>query len=498
MEKAKPSQKQSLTQIPEAIDPGIILPLYEEELHSNDPSQPQKLGSYRVRAGRFSNTLSNLLPSISAKLHHSRKTTSGTSKHAPDAALSGSSSEDASRSQISLSRQITPPEATALSSVDSSQLGGPLPEDTSSFFAPLGARNSGDSFSFSAANNGIHPSNPLSRTRNNTVSSQVTSLSGMPQTAGSLWSTNTSPNEQHVLSSTNAMNTASFSAASPVNEYSSNTYFDVKTVGNPPNNSSSLTVPAPANGNIWGARQRSHSNASSIYTDAPVYDNIGVNRSRASTFGLGLDQPQIILNNAPPARQHSPPTPAVADDIDPRSINWVTTDPTVPAINQISTLLPTNTVSISNVYSLQQQQPQLSNAINLTSTSLATLCLKFGNVISARTLKRINMAIVEFDSVESAMRAKEASFTWKRSVPSWCPKLRLFCQSSSYASAAYVFQPANRKWTRRKWSTIPSTRAAVQWCCNPSTAGQHICACLRWVHALAATAASNAKPAAKC
>ena len=131
-------------------------------------------------------------------------------------------------------------------------------------------------------------------------------------------------------------------------------------------------------------------------------------RSRASTFGLGLDQPQIILNNAPPARQHSPPTPAVADDIDPRSINWVTTDPTVPAINQISTLLPTNTVSISNVYSLQQQQPQLSNAINLTSTSLATLCLKFGNVISARTLKRINMAIVEFDSVESAMRAKEA------------------------------------------------------------------------------------------
>ncbi|SCV03901.1 LANO_0G06942g1_1 [Lachancea nothofagi CBS 11611] len=418
MEKGKSSQKQSLMQIPEAIDPGTILPLYEDELNGSDPNQPQKLGSYRVRAGKFSNTLSNLLPSISAKLHHSRKT-SGTPKNAPETALSGSSSNNTSRSQISVSGQISPPE-----------LSQPLPEefigqsDDSIFASAMPPRNSGESFSFSSNGPNLHAtnSNTVSRTRNNTVSSQITSLSGIPQTTGSLWSNNTSPNEPHVIS---GLTGASFATVSPLNEYSSNAYFDVGKSGISAShqNPSNLTVPGAQPGtvpgtlptttngnagNIWNNRQRSHSNASSIYTDAPIYDNIAVNRSRASTFGLGLEQAPIAVNNLPPARQQSPTSPVVTDDIDPRSINWVTTDPSVPAINQISTLLPTNTVSISNVYSLQQQQPQLANAINLTSTSLATLCVKFGNVTSARTLKRINMAIVEFDTVESAMRAKEA------------------------------------------------------------------------------------------
>ncbi|CEP64569.1 Jsn1p LALA0_S12e01948g [Lachancea lanzarotensis] len=408
MEKGKSSQKQGLMQIPEAIDPGITLPLYEEELNASDPNQPQKLGSYRVRAGKFSNTLSNLLPSISAKLHHSRKA-SGTQKNSPDQAVSGSSSNNTSRSQVSLSGQITPPAASQ-----------PMPEDPF-FGTTVLPRNSGESFSFTTGGQNLNATNStnVSRTRNNTVSSQITSLSGMPQTAGSLWSTNTSPNEAHVIS---GIANPPFASASPLNDYSSSAYFDVAKTGGTGathHNTNNLTVPGmvtgivpnTANGNagnIWNTRQRSHSNASSIYTDAPIYDNKAVNRSRASTFGLGLEPAPLPAHNTTGTRQLTPPSPLVADEIDPRSINWVTTDPSVPAINQISTLLPTNTVSISNVYSLQQQQPQVADAVNLTSMSLATLCMKFGIVLSARTLKRINMALVEFDTVESAMRAKDA------------------------------------------------------------------------------------------
>ncbi|SCV02485.1 LAME_0H01596g1_1 [Lachancea meyersii CBS 8951] len=414
MEKGKSSQKQGLMQIPEAIDPGITLPLYEDELNDNDPNQPQKLGSYRVRAGKFSNTLSNLLPSISAKLHHSRKA-SGTPKHTSETAVSGSSSNNTSRSQMSLSGQITPPEASQPVSEDM------LGRSEDPFFGSvMPPRTSGESFSFNTSGPNLHAtnSNTVSRTRNNTVSSQITSLSGMPPTTGSLWSTNTSPNEAQVIS---GLASAPFASASPLNDYSSSTYFDVGKHGSTAathHNTSNLTVPGvvpgitqnSANGNtgnIWNTRQRSHSNASSIYTDAPIYENKAMNRSRASTFGLGLEPTPLPVHNHTAARQHTLPSPLVVDDIDPRSINWVTTDPSVPAINQISTLLPTNTVSISNVYSLQQQQPKLADAVNLTSMSLATLCMKFGIVMSARTLKRINMALVEFDSVESAMRAKD-------------------------------------------------------------------------------------------
>ncbi len=143
--------------------------------------------------------------------------------------------------------------------------------------------------------------------------------------------------------------------------------------------------------NAWNSnRPRSHSNASSIYTDAPQYDTVGRSRA-ASSYAHGNSN-----------------IPLVADEVDPRSLNWVTTDLLVPPINQISNLLPTNTISISNVFPLQQQQPHLNNAINLTSASLATLCSKYGEVISARTLRGINMALVEFDSVDSAIRALDA------------------------------------------------------------------------------------------
>lgn len=427
MEKRKASQGNNLSKIPEVIDPGITIPIYDDQLPPDDnsgPQQPQKLGSYRTRAGKFSNTLSNLLPSISAKLHHSRKTSGSKSSH-PSNETSVSSRSSSSNN----SGNITPPH----------DIDNVIQLPDSANFIVTQPRQSNDSFTFNSTNLQSTTSNTISRTRNNTVSSQITSMSSIPQgnaSSSNIWSNNTSPNEKSAVPSTAATVTTSTQfIPSPLNEYSTNTYFDINNGSNNNGNINNLSVPA---GNIWGVRTRSQSNASSIYTDAPLYETNAGNRSRASTFAHPLEaHPQMV--NCPPAKQQMGPT--VADDIDPRSINWVTMDPTVPPINQISNLLPTNTISISNVFSLQQQQPHLANTINLTSTSLATLCLKFGNVLSARTLKGVNMALVEFDSVDAAMHAKEAlngkevSLVGAPSLVSFAKVLPMHQQPQAQASA---------------------------------------------------------------
>lgn len=424
----------TLSNIPEIIDPGITIPIYEEDVVSSsnssthvDQQQPQKLGSYRARAGKFSNTLSNLLPSISAKLHHSKKAPHG--KSTDDDSPSNNSSESTVGSKNTHStpakgKSFVPSFGTV--TLDGTGALTP-PHDLEklvhfpdSNYLMNQPRTSSDSFTFNT-----NLPHQISRTRNNTMSSQITSMSSIPPNPGSssvIWSTNQSPSDQlqqqYIFQQfSSGTNNANINNSSPLHEYSTNTaYFDTlipssnanATNGGAPINSSGGNLPAPitnintSNGknltvpnSVWANtnstnRPRSQSNASSIYTDAPLYEQPP--RSRA-TSAYTLSQP--------------PDVPLISDDVDPRSINWVTTDPIVPPINQISNLLPTNTISISNVFSLQQQQPQLINTINLTSASLATLCSKYGTVISARTLKGLNMALVEFDSVESAIRAFE-------------------------------------------------------------------------------------------
>lgn len=438
----------TLSNIPEIIDPGITIPIYEEDYQpiSNDGSsssstqvdqqQPQKLGSYRARAGKFSNTLSNLLPSISAKLHHSKKAPQG--KTGED--LSNSSSIESTVGSKNIHN--TPaknksfiPSFGTVTLERNGNLTPPQEMDKLVHFPESGylmnpPRTSNDSFTF-----GQNTSNKISRTRNNTMTSQITSMSSTapnPTSSSIIWSTNPSPNDplqQHLFQQFNGSTTNSnMISTSPLHEYSTNTaYFDsiipsgVTPAGvSIPNNAAGAPTGSMSNNGIlsnsmstpngktlgipnsmWSNnnlnnRPRSHSNASSIYTDAPLYEQAP--RSRAtSAYTLSQGQANTL-----------PDTPLIEDDVDPRSINWVTTDPIVPPINQISNLLPTNTISISNVFSLQQQQPQLLNTINLTSASLATLCSKYGTVISARTLKSLNMALVEFESVDSAIRAYEA------------------------------------------------------------------------------------------
>lgn len=384
----------AFSNIPEVIDPGITIPIFEEDVDAMSMEQPQKLGSYRARAGKFSNTLSNLLPSISAKLHHSKKQRAGEASVATD---SGGESGLSSKPSTELFSSDRPPAAMAQSHgsfgnsknssmrVAGEDITPPRDMEKLVHFPETAEylisrpRTSNDSF-------GNNLPRQVSRTRNNTMSSQITSISSivpkpLPNT---VWANNdlAQQQQQQGLPQINTYNSGDIQQQQHYQNYMDSANNNI--------NNNNLAV----NPNAWNSnRQRSHSNASSIYTDAQQYD--GMSRSRAASDYVAPSHIQSHM-------------PLVADEVDPRSLNWVTTDPLVPPINQIASLLPTNTISISNVFPLQKQQPHLNNAINLTSTSLATLCSKYGEILSARTLRGINMALVEFDTVESAIRALDA------------------------------------------------------------------------------------------
>ena len=373
----------NLSNIPEVIDPGITIPIYEEDIRNDtrmntnarsvrvsdkrgrsSSTSPQKIGSYRTRAGRFSDTLTNLLPSISAKLHHSKKSTPVV---------------------------VVPPTSSTPDSLNSTT------------YAP---RVSSDSFTV-ATPLSLQSTTTRTRTRNNTVSSQITASSSLTTDVGNATSAN-------IWSANAESNTSS----SPLFDYPlATSYFEPLTRFKSTDN---YTLPQTAqlnsflekngNPNIWSSagnsntdhlntpivnRQRSQSQSTTnrVYTDAPYYQQPAQNY-----------QVQV----PPRVPKSTSISPVILDDVDPASINWITANQKVPLVNQISALLPTNTISISNVFPLQPTQQHQQNAVNLTSTSLATLCSQYGKVLSARTLRGLNMALVEFSTVESAICALEA------------------------------------------------------------------------------------------
>ena len=412
--------------IPDVINPGITIPIYEEDIESMEIQSPQKLGSYRARAGKFSNTLSNLLPSISAKLHHSKKNGS----KSEDTPNNSSSSSTLNLPNIilghntsNISENPLPVKESSISDFRSGRLTPPndpikFPESSNHL---LGVpRDSNDSFGLSlskqlnpSTTNHLNGNDNVSRTRRNTVNSQITSMSSVTQNQA-IWTNDTTSGIHmiHPLHTSMTYNTVNN------NNNNSNIYYDstmptvsgTNVLSNDNGLVSNLSVQPPSNQNrIWvnnsnANRQRSMSNASSIYIDAPLYGEQNPNRNMGTSVNYAPSISTSRFNVNEPLESNTD-IPFVCDDMDPRSLNWVSMDINVPQINQITNLLPTNTISISNIFSLQKQQPNLSSAVNLTSSSLATLCSKFGKVLSARTFENINIALVEFDSVESATRA---------------------------------------------------------------------------------------------
>ena len=400
-------RKTMLTNIPEIINPGVTIPIYDEDIIDPEIAlNQQKIGSYRTRTGKFSNTLSNLLPSISAKLYHSSRKKGSVKTSDPETQSNGGSDmlvdlrdmqatlpKASTKASSIIGFPISPGESIIYSHDMDSLINFP---DATSFFLD----QSGNSMDSHALESFMPSRN--SKSRHNTISSQITSLSGnLPQTAPSstIWSTNPNTADRLPPNNIQQYNNVNYNINDNENIQTTtdlhitpgtNTYYDQASINGSINLQKPNNTWGPTNNNL--SRQRTKSNASSIYIDAATYDQ--VSRQRATSIYS--------------ANQSVQPVPLVADDIDPVSINWVTMDPTVPEINQISNLLPTDTISISNVFSLQQQQAYLANATNLTSTSLVTLCSTYGPVRSARTLIGLNVALVEFISVENAIFALDS------------------------------------------------------------------------------------------
>ena len=497
----KESYPNNIPSIPETIEPGITIPIYDDtrtsSISSNDQS-PQKLGSYRSKAGRFSNKFSNILPSISAKLHHSSK------KTLPHEKDSGNVNLHSGNSETSVSSMNTAPASNNNNNnnnnnIDSinkekanvaplsgipyntnvrlsneherlvkfpSSTASPSKNQASAIHNTTTTNNGNNAITTeqlqSSTNNGLQQQ--ISRTRNNTMASQYTSLSLHPYNSagtGNLWPTTSAVSNvqqsyhQHngsfdlnISNNGTAQNPAP--TLTPSFEYGgngygssyfnvplmkSNTNYDTTDSYNNNNGMNNANFGAAANNNnlngqndssIWSpeavARKRSQSMAAQVHPDAYYIQQTqsGMIQNADSTVQLQVPYGQTEQyhytngnnNNGNYANQMTDMpfglSPLLMDDIDPRSISWVTTNNTVPHINQIGSLLPTDAIALTNIYPLQQTEPQYINAVNLTSTAIASLCSKFGNVISVRTLRDLNIALIEFDSIDAARITMES------------------------------------------------------------------------------------------
>ncbi|CCE63150.1 hypothetical protein TPHA_0E00550 [Tetrapisispora phaffii CBS 4417] len=445
-----PKRKTSMPMNSASSTPLIILPSIEGEnevnvIHGNDPDSlhPQKIGSYRIRAGnKISNTLSNLLPSsLSAKLHHSKKLPNDTTT--PDGTGNNNGNKKFTKpiTPQSIKKDERSPVTEKIEEHNELNVFSNIHDSTSLLL----------SATTSNTNNNVHNA----RRRTDTMNSQITNLS---MSAGPASSTIWAPNNAKENMQTNNENLTQQHLSHPYlhnNLYSSSLQTFTSDVTNSlqNNNRDNLMIPQPFpttnssvqdnnNNNTWssnnnittsqmnnsqntdffGNRQRSKSTATNIYPDNVLYEQKN-SRNRTFTISGSTGTPAFPVqnmymngdnainntNNVMNSGMYNEivDIPLVDDDVDPTSLNWVTTDTTAPYINQVSNLLPSDTISISNIFSMQQQNSQLYNVINLTSTALVTLCSRFGKVNSARTLQNLNIALVKFDSVNSAVLATE-------------------------------------------------------------------------------------------
>ncbi|CCD26961.1 uncharacterized protein NDAI_0J00690 [Naumovozyma dairenensis CBS 421] len=450
----KTSYNGNMSDLPDIIEPGITIPIYSEdfpdrtltskdsksspnskdkdrdrdkEKNSQDEGEkidiskaPNKLGSYRSKAGKFSNTLSNFLPSISAKLHHSKKFDSiDNSKKGTPITYSSSSNTDSTLStevhnmnhssifdeKNSTSNSNSP--SNILESLENEQKKS---NDMVQSKTDYSFTTQNDSYTFNILPTMTSQSG--SRPRNNTISSQFTDISSIPGNL-TLWPSNHSANNNNnnnnpmtpiKLDSNNNFNKPDDSSSyfGPLMRSMTNELVDTsnETFNITKNNSNTLNLNAPSID--IPNRRRAQSTTLNMFNDPNKFTNVpNLSRPRATS-------------NFIPNPITTPDLPLIQDNIDPSSISWITTSTMVPQIYQVNTLLPTNTLLFSNILpiqplsQLQQQQKQQHIPRNLASTSLATICSRFGRIISSRTLKGMDMALIEFESIDSAITCLEA------------------------------------------------------------------------------------------
>ncbi|CCK71011.1 uncharacterized protein KNAG_0F03490 [Huiozyma naganishii CBS 8797] len=143
----------------------------------------------------------------------------------------------------------------------------------------------------------------------------------------------------------------------------------------------------------WGLNLPNLMKTESTYSENSIWSE-DIGRKRSQSMATYESMPSAL--------------PIFQDDVDPTSLNWITTNQkNVPPANLTATLIPTSTIAVSNIFPMQTQSVMWSNAMNMTSVVLGTLFSQFGKIVSVRTLQNLFMAIIEFESVESAILALE-------------------------------------------------------------------------------------------
>ncbi|XBW37722.1 hypothetical protein QEN19_003306 [Hanseniaspora menglaensis] len=220
----------------------------------------------------------------------------------------------------------------------------------------------------------------LNRTRANTVSSQITSLSNVASYP--IWNNfqNQDVNSFHY-------DVTSALSSNVMQQYNMNQV---------------STLSPPAATASW--RPRSKSNVSnSMMTDADYsHTHAGSFHSLVNTNNVKPKDFHFIENSDLSV------APIMQDDVEPNSFNWITNFPYAPKINYVNNFLqPTNTICVSNIFSIQKTQ-NLPNFINLTSYALHSLFSRFGEILTVKTLYGLNLALIEFKNIEFAKNAVDS------------------------------------------------------------------------------------------
>lgn len=425
-----------------------------EELDINSKKASTQKTSSKYRSGKFSSTITNFLPSISAKLHHNKNKNQGeggssqpptpsadTSKFPDDKLYNVSSNspnkekpvnkidqnfntEQKQMANNAANDQVVSTKYKILSMMGSSKKQNMVAGKTYDTNSARGAKTSPNMIKTEFMT-GSYSSQPIPfPNENNMLHNMPTNHSGYHQLGSqdnsimnnSLYMNR--PRADTVSSQiTSLSNVPSYSVWSNMGantQDASSFQYDSASIM-----SSNMVQQQQMGYNIGGYgtnttntnwRPRSKSNVS-MMNDLNGYQSYAnpIYTSNVDTLSYQKSH-QVSVKNILPQLENGESmkvAPILQDDVDHSSFNWVTNYSYAPKINHLPNIIqPTDTICVSNIFSLQKTQ-SFPTCLNLTSYALHGVFQQFGEILSIRTLYGLNVALIEFKTADSAKMAHD-------------------------------------------------------------------------------------------
>ncbi|KAL6935897.1 hypothetical protein ACO0OL_002081 [Hanseniaspora opuntiae] len=425
-----------------------------EELDINSKKASTQKTSSKYRSGKFSSTITNFLPSISAKLHHNKNKNQGeggssqpptpsadTSKFPDDKLYNVSSNspnkekpvnkidqnfntEQKQMANNAPNDQVVSTKYKILSMMGSSKKQNMVAGKTYDTNSARGAKTSPNMIKTEFMT-GSYSSQPIPfPNENNMLHNMPTNHSGYHQLGSqdnsimnnSLYMNR--PRADTVSSQiTSLSNVPSYSVWSNMGantQDASSFQYDSASIM-----SSNMVQQQQMGYNIGGYgtnttntnwRPRSKSNVS-MMNDLNGYQSYAnpIYTSNVDTLSYQKSH-QVSVKNILPQLENGESmkvAPILQDDVDHSSFNWVTNYSYAPKINHLPNIIqPTDTICVSNIFSLQKTQ-SFPTCLNLTSYALHGVFQQFGEILSIRTLYGLNVALIEFKTADSAKMAHD-------------------------------------------------------------------------------------------